>query len=128
VTGKGFLPGLSGNPAGRAKGRTLTGVLRELLEQEHNGRPIVEVLAERILKEALTGKFPFAKELWDRTEGRVSERHEVKAQGGIFAAIAAITDEEYIELARRHNRMDLLPPALRERVAREACAPPGGES
>ena len=69
--------GQSGNPGGRPKGQSLVALLREVLEREHNGRPIKELVAERIVKEALSGKFPYAKELLDRLEGPVNQRHDV---------------------------------------------------
>lgn len=61
--------GQSGNPGGRPRNESLTARLRRVLAQEHNGREIADLIAERIVKEALSGKFPFAKELLDRLEG-----------------------------------------------------------
>ena len=37
--------GQSGNPGGRPKGKSLVALMREVLEREHNGRPLSEVLA-----------------------------------------------------------------------------------
>jgi hypothetical protein len=73
-----WKPGQSGNPGGRPKGQSITASLRALLEKEHNGKRIVELLAERIMKEALAGKFLFAKEVIDRADGRVSDKVEVE--------------------------------------------------
>lgn len=73
-----WKPGESGNPKGRPKGRNLTEAILARLDQEHNGRPLVEILADRVIKEALSGKFPFAKELWDRIEGKVTDKHEIE--------------------------------------------------
>src|SRR4051812_34704183 len=68
-----FRPGRSGNPAGRPKRRTLGKRIVGLLEcTELEGRALPEgmcvadLLAEAIVKQALEGKFPFAKEVWDR--------------------------------------------------------------
>jgi hypothetical protein len=72
-----WKPGQSGNPGGRPKGQSITASLRALLEKEHNGKRIVELLAERIMKEALAGKFPFAKEVLDRADGKVTDKLEV---------------------------------------------------
>jgi len=69
--------GQSGNPGGRPKGESLVALMRRVLEREHNGRPLMEVLAERLVKEALAGKFPFAKEVLDRVEGKVQDKLEV---------------------------------------------------
>jgi hypothetical protein len=117
VTGKGFLPGQSGNPGGRPKGRTLTGILRDLLDREHNGRAVVELLAERILKEALTGKFPFAKELWDRVEERVTERLQVEVD-----ARSPASARPFINIVRREPALN--PNDPRNRVPE---APPPDE-
>jgi hypothetical protein len=62
-------------------GTRLTDAMRKALAQEHHGRPIVEVLAEVMLKHALAGKFPFAKEIWDRLDGKPQDRVEVKNDG-----------------------------------------------
>jgi len=75
-----FKPGQSGNPGGRKKGESLTAMLRKVLEREHNGRPIGELLVERLVKEALAGKLPHLKEVLDRVEGRAVERMKVDAQ------------------------------------------------
>jgi hypothetical protein len=42
---------------------------------------VVDVLAEVMLKHALAGKFPFAKEIWDRVDGKPQDRVEVKTDG-----------------------------------------------
>ena len=72
-----WQPGQSGNPGGRPKGQSITAELRALLAKEHNGKRIVELLAERFIKEALSGKFPFAKEVIDRADGKVTDKLEV---------------------------------------------------
>src|SRR4051812_50151728 len=69
-----WKPGQSGNPGGRAKGQSITARLRAVLEQEHNGRVLMDLLAERLAKEALAGKFPFIKEVLERLDGRVADR------------------------------------------------------
>jgi hypothetical protein len=74
ITGKGWKPGQSGNPGGRPKGQSITARLRAVLEQEHNGKALMDLLAERIAKEALAGKFHFVKEVLDRLDGRAKER------------------------------------------------------
>lgn len=125
VTGKGFVPGRSGNPGGRPKGRTLTGVLRDLMEREHNGRPVIEILAERVLKEALMGKFPFAKELWDRVEGKPAERHDLTVTPmTLEEKIAMLSEDDLVHLAVKHNRVHELPVALRERARRQEAGVP----
>jgi hypothetical protein len=76
--------GQSGNPGGRPKGTSITAHLRELLEQEHHGKPIARLLAERLTKEGLQGKLGHVKEILDRTEGAAKQTVEVQgaAMGG----------------------------------------------
>jgi hypothetical protein len=77
-----WKPGQSGNPGGRPKGESITARLRAVLEKEHNGRVLMDLLAERLAKEALAGKFPFLKEVLDRLDGRVAERVNVGGEEG----------------------------------------------
>jgi hypothetical protein len=76
--------GQSGNPGGRPKGRSVTGELRELLDNEHNGKRLSTILAELILKGGLQGRLDFLKEIIDRTEGRAREKVEVTGGGAAF--------------------------------------------
>src|SRR5262245_54666791 len=70
---KRWKKGTSGNPGGRPKGDSLTMRLRKVLEQEHNGRVLMDLLAERIAKEALAGKFPFVERVWERLDSKLTE-------------------------------------------------------
>jgi hypothetical protein len=72
-----WKPGQSGNPGGRPKGESITATLRRLLEQEHNGKSVQEILAEKVLREALSGKYSFVKELLDRLDGRPNQKVEL---------------------------------------------------
>src|SRR5690242_3278625 len=56
--GSPWKKGESGNPKGRPKSASVTEALRRLLEQEHRGVPIAELVAQRLLKEALSGSSP----------------------------------------------------------------------
>jgi hypothetical protein len=71
--------GQIGNPKGHLKGTGPTDAVRKVLAQKHHGRPVFEVLAEVMLKHALAGKFPFAKEIWDCVEGKTQDKVEVKS-------------------------------------------------
>jgi hypothetical protein len=84
-----WKPGQSGNPKGRPKHKTLTELCREVLERETRGKVTDEILAEVIVKNALTGKFPFVKELWDRLDGKVSDKHEITGQESITLIVPA---------------------------------------
>lgn len=72
VTGKGFRPGRSGNPAGRPKGQSLTGLLREQLDRDDNAQALVET----IVRKAIEGDYQFCKLILDRTEGKVPDKVE----------------------------------------------------
>src|SRR4051812_18914927 len=70
-----FPPGRSGNPGGRPPGRSLTALLREILDSGTfggkalpQGKTVADVLAEVFVREALKGKFPFAKEVLERVD------------------------------------------------------------
>jgi hypothetical protein len=71
--GQRWKKGQSGNPKGRPRGRGLTDSLRRLVKGEHNGKPISDLLAESMLKHALSGKYQHAKEIWDRLVGKPAE-------------------------------------------------------
>ena len=72
--------GQSGNPGGRPKGGGVTAHLRSLLRRGHNGKALAELVAERLLKEALSGKPAALQMLLDRTEGKPAERVQVRAE------------------------------------------------
>jgi hypothetical protein len=75
-----FRKGQSGNPGGRPKNESVTATIRRMLQGEHNGRPIQDILVERMIKEALSGKYPFLRELLDRAEGRPNQKVEVSGE------------------------------------------------
>jgi hypothetical protein len=76
--GSRWKKGQSGNPKGRPKGTGLTDSLKRLARGQHNGRPIADLLAESMLKHALSGKYQHAKEIWDRLEGRPADNLNAK--------------------------------------------------
>jgi hypothetical protein len=81
ITGKGFMPGRSGNPGGMRPGtRSVTARLRDLLDKGEvggkpikDGRQVADLLSEVILKEALKGDYRFVAMILDRTEGKVPD-------------------------------------------------------
>ncbi len=76
-----FQKGQSGNPGGRPKGTSISAKLRALLEKDHNGKEIGDILAERLVKEGLQGKLAHIKEILDRTEGRAPLTGEIAVKG-----------------------------------------------
>jgi hypothetical protein len=109
-----FPPGVSGNPGGRPKGRSITAYLNEMLERtEIEGVDIpagscgAEALALVFFREAVAGKFPFAKEILDRTEGKVPDRY-AGHDGGPLIDLRKLTDEELDTLAGIYKK--LVPP------------------
>lgn len=85
-----FPKGKSGNPGGRPKGRSITAALRKLADTDHNGKAVAEVLAEVLMKHALSGKFPFAKEVLDRIDGKVPDKALVETKGEQKVFICAV--------------------------------------
>lgn len=74
-----FKPGESGNPGGRPKGKSLTAVLRELLNQIPQGdnKELKEAVVKALIKKALTGDTRALDIIFDRTDGKVSLPLEV---------------------------------------------------
>ena len=81
VTGKGFLPGQSGNPGGRPKGSSITSALRLLMDAlrgdleagddaAERAKPVAVARAEALLRGALAGDLAFIREVLDRTDGK----------------------------------------------------------
>lgn len=76
-----FKPGISGNPAGRPKFRTLSESLRAFLEQpidKRKGSPtLAEEIAEAILKKARKGDVKAFIAIADRVEGKPAQKVEL---------------------------------------------------
>ena len=94
ITGKGFLPGQSGNPGGLQKGKRITTLIREALEQDIDGKKVVEALAQIIIREALKGDFRFAREILDRIDGKVPDRITGDEEGGGLTVIFRRADDD----------------------------------
>jgi hypothetical protein len=79
-TGKGFVPGQSGNPSGRPRTRGLLGTLRlRVAEIGPDGRTLEEKLISVLLQEALHGRHRLAavEVIFDRLEGRARQHLDV---------------------------------------------------
>lgn len=99
-----FLPGQSGNPGGRPKGRSLKAILREALESKSidgqpipDGRTVADVLIERLVEGGLKSDPKFLREILDRYDGKatpaVEVRDDVDARAALLARSLEITRE-----------------------------------
>jgi hypothetical protein len=80
VTGRGFLPGQSGNPSGRPRTRGLLGTLRlRVAEIGPDGRSLEERLIDVLINEAMRGRHRLAavETIFDRLEGRARQHLDV---------------------------------------------------
>ena len=80
ITGRGFLPGQSGNPNGRPRTRGLLGALRgRVSEVGQDGRSLEDRLVGVLIEEALRGRHRLAavEVIFDRLEGRARQQIEV---------------------------------------------------
>jgi hypothetical protein len=76
-----WRPGQSGNPGGRPKGRSLTSILREKLDDVEvcnqpcpDGRTVGETLIEAMVAQALKGDATLMRTILERIDGKVSDR------------------------------------------------------
>lgn len=82
ATGKGFMPGQSGNPGGRPKGSVKVSSCYERslarpFPGDAQGRTYAQVIADRIVELAAEGRIDAIKEITDRTEGRSKQTIDV---------------------------------------------------
>jgi hypothetical protein len=81
ITGKGFVPGRSGNPSGRPKKTPLTDIYNELLEEGVTKNDIKKTL-RAIVKQKSNVTVQALKEMADRVEGKPTERMELTGADG----------------------------------------------
>jgi hypothetical protein len=113
ITGRGFMPGQSGNPSGRPRTRGLLGTLRvRVSEIGTDGRSIEDRLIDVLLQEALRGRHRLAavEIIFNRLEGRSTQQIQV---ADVTKQLRDKSDGELLfHLA--HNRWpeegELLPP------------------
>ncbi len=80
ITGRGFLPGQSGNPRGRPHTKGLLTALRnKVAEVSADGRTIEAQIVEVLVSEALGGKNRLlaVETIFDRLEGRAHQQIQV---------------------------------------------------
>ena len=98
ITGKGFLPGKSGNPSGRPKSKLLSEAYRkklgELVPGDPEGRTFAEKICDEMVRLASKGKHLHASEIADRVEGKPRQSYDVEL---------SVNDElaEIVEKARK---------------------------
>ena len=101
ATGKGFMPGVSGNPKGRPEGSvSLTSMIKAKLEQmsPDGKRKALEVLAENIIQDALENNNKMRQLIWNYVDGMPRQGIDIKGE------LKTIIDKEQIdELFKRRK-------------------------
>lgn len=100
-----WRPGQSGNPRGRPRGRTLTAILRDVLDSEEidgkatpDGKDVARVFVEAVVGHAMrTGNPALVREILDRIDGKVSDHNATEDEGGgvrsLRAALHGLDDD-----------------------------------
>lgn len=108
ITGKGFLPGQSGNPKGRPKGQSLTAILRALAREEvRPGVTVAEAISRRLLQLAMKGDRRAIRDVFDRLEGRPVQAIELSGpdEGAIPISLTSLPTSELESLGRIAERL-----------------------
>ena len=89
VTGKGFMPGESGNPNGRPKGSgiSITTEIKKKLAEVPEGKKstYLELLIKRIFKQAIQdGDQQMIKNIWNYVDGMPVVRGEIDANVNVI--------------------------------------------
>jgi len=95
ITGKGFKPGISGNPNGRPRTAKFSEAARRLAEEiGQNGKTGAEQLAEHCLRRALEGSARHAELFLAYTEGKPKQGVELSGPDGGAMRFENMTDSE----------------------------------
>lgn len=88
ITGKGFMPGESGNPGGRPKKKVITEIFEKMLEDPEFVDQVEGSIKKMILSGRMVGQL-MLKEMTDRTEGKVVQPIEGNLSMSLAEVIAA---------------------------------------
>jgi len=101
ITGKGFQPGQSGNPAGKVPGtKNLTTRIREGLarlgakDAQGNPLPVEEALAQKIIKMALDGDRKMIELVWNYLDGKPPQNIDLTSKGERVGTVVLSAEEE----------------------------------
>ncbi len=125
ITGRGFMPGQSGNPGGRPKGsvKLSTCYERSLARpypDDAQGRTYAQVIADKAVELAAAGDIAAIKEVTDRTEGKAPQKVEVNTEVNVtqvqlfLNAAADLAQRHGVPLELAKERMLALRPDLAE--------------
>jgi hypothetical protein len=123
ITGRGFMPGQSGNPNGRPRTRGLVSALRSTVsEVGQDGRSVEQQLVDVLLHEALRGRHRLAavEVIFDRLEGRSRQHIDVN---DVTQELRQKSDDElrfHLEHDRWPEEGELLPPVNEQNENEEA--------
>lgn len=115
-----FKPGQTGNPGGRPKGRSLTSILRQALDEVSIGGEIIplgltagEYLVQTIINNATKGDATLAREIFQRVDGKVPDIIEIRD-------MSKLSDAELLNIAKGASRGDFGASETREGTRSEA--------
>jgi hypothetical protein len=90
---------------GRPQGSSIRARIRALAAQDTgDGKTIEDRLAEKFILEALKGKHPFAHDVLEAIDGKLTERVEINGSLSVEAHLARLSDQEldvYEQLTRK---------------------------
>lgn len=105
ITGKGFLPGQSGNPGGRPKGSVKISSayersLARLVPGDPEGRTYAQFIADKNVELAAQGNLAATKEVTDRVEGKAPRTIEISHDDSKRNKWSRLADE----LAQKYDK------------------------
>ena len=82
---KQWKPGQCGNPKGRPRSKPMTDMLKAMLDADDGAE--MKAILKSAIKGAKGGDFRYAKEILDRSDGKVADKVEHKGEFGIMAQL-----------------------------------------